>query len=432
MNSTHPRIILIVAALALSLANFPTPLKASDLESTSLAGTGNATLANISARVAVGTGDSIGIAGFIIRGDSGAGAGATKRVIILGRGPSLQVNGTPISGRLMDPTLELHDINGTLISSNDNWMDASNANDIRATGLAPSDPREAAILITLASNANYTAIIAGKNNSTGIGLEEMYDLDPPSSNTGATGPTGPTGPTGATGPTGTNGTNGVNGSTGPTGPTGTAGTNGTNGATGPTGPTGTAGTNGTNGTNGATGPTGSQGVPGNTGATGITGTAGTNGTNGATGPTGTAGETGATGSQGIAGATGATGSQGNVGVTGATGATGTAGTNGTNGATGPTGTAGETGATGSQGIAGATGATGSQGNVGVTGATGATGTAGTNGTNGTNGLSTVRPVRLAPRVLWPLARPAWCSFPLVRSRWGTVWMARAMPYPRLA
>src|ERR1700730_3918135 len=181
MNSTrnsHLKGVLIVAAFAWLLANFPTPTKASDLDSTSLAGTGNASLANISARIVVGTGDNVGIGGFIIRSDSGAGAGATKRVIILGRGPSLQVNGTPVSGRLMDPTLELHDSNGALISSNDNWMDAPNANDIRATGLATSDPREAAILITLAADPSYTAIIAGKNNTTGIGIAEVYDLDP--------------------------------------------------------------------------------------------------------------------------------------------------------------------------------------------------------------------------------------------------------------
>ena len=102
----------------------------------------------------------------------------TKRVILRGLGPSLNVNGTPVPGRLADPFLELHDINGTLIESNDNWMDSPEKADIIASGLAPSDPLESAILRTLRADTNYTAILRGVNNTTGIGLVEVYDLEP--------------------------------------------------------------------------------------------------------------------------------------------------------------------------------------------------------------------------------------------------------------
>jgi formylglycine-generating enzyme required for sulfatase activity len=409
MKPTLKTILIVAGLLSFSpfaFAKAPAVDKALvSVDSTAAAATTPTSFANISARISVGLGDNVGIGGFMIRSELGAGAGATKRVIILGRGPSLQVNGTPVPGRLLDPTIELHDSNGAIIGANDNWMTASNASDIQATGLAPSDPREAAILITLASDAAYTAIIAGKNNTTGIGIAEVYDLDPPSSTTGATGPTGPTGPTGATGLAGTNGTDGANGVTGPTG---TQGVQGNTGATGDqgiqgiVGATGPAGAPGTAGTNGATGPTGTQGVQGNTGATGIagtdgatgpTGTQGVQGNTGATGTAGTDGATGPTGFQGVQGNTGATGTAGTKGATGPSGDQGIQGIAGATGATGATGPTGPTGDQGIQGIAGATGQTGAtgtqgeQGIVGATGATGATGIAGTDGTNGTNGAT---------------------------------------------
>ena len=88
----------------------------------------------------------------------------------------MRVNGTPVPGALQDPTLELHDGNGAILLSNDNWKDAPNAADIQATGLAPSDDRESAILMTLAPG-NYTTIMRGVNRTTGIGLAEAYKLD---------------------------------------------------------------------------------------------------------------------------------------------------------------------------------------------------------------------------------------------------------------
>jgi hypothetical protein len=122
---------------------------------------------NISTRVLVGSGDNVAIAGFIVTG------GDPKRVIIRAIGPSLR--GAGISNALQDPMLELHDRSGAVIASNDNWKDTQEA-EIRATGLAPADDRESAIVRTLLPGA-YTAIVRGKNGASGIGLIEGYDLD---------------------------------------------------------------------------------------------------------------------------------------------------------------------------------------------------------------------------------------------------------------
>ena len=123
-------------------------------------GTPTARLANISTRGHVLTVDNVMIGGFIIRGD------VPKRVIIRARGPSLNLNGAPLSGRLMDPMLELHDGSGALMVANDNWRTSQEA-EIDASTLAPTDDREPAIVATL-SPGNYTAIVRGTGNTTGI------------------------------------------------------------------------------------------------------------------------------------------------------------------------------------------------------------------------------------------------------------------------
>jgi hypothetical protein len=95
--------------------------------------------------------------------------------MIRGIGPSSGLNGA-----LVDPVLELHDSTGAIIASNDNWVDAANKQDIIDAGLAPVSPNESAILATLPSDPNiafYTAVVRGANNTTGIGLVEVYDLD---------------------------------------------------------------------------------------------------------------------------------------------------------------------------------------------------------------------------------------------------------------
>lgn len=128
-------------------------------------------LANISARAVVGAGDQVAIAGFII----GGSAGQTKRVVVRALGPSLQAGGVPLAGRLMDPTLELYDSTGAMIAANDNWR-SSQASEIQNSGFAPGSDNEAVTIATLPVGS-YTAVMRGVENSTGIGLIEVYDLD---------------------------------------------------------------------------------------------------------------------------------------------------------------------------------------------------------------------------------------------------------------
>lgn len=127
-------------------------------------------LANISARSDVQTGDRVAIDGFIIAGS------VPKKVVLRGLGPSLQFNGQPLSGRLLDPRLELHS-STRLLQINDNYRDSANAAAIAQLGLAPADERESAILATLAPGA-YTTVLRGVDNTTGVGLAEVYDVDP--------------------------------------------------------------------------------------------------------------------------------------------------------------------------------------------------------------------------------------------------------------
>ena len=125
-------------------------------------------LANLSTRALVGTGSNVVIAGFILGNQQG-----NDRIVVRGLGPSLSQFGVPNS--LQDPTLELRDQNGSLIRSDNDWQDDPvQAAQITAAGLAPSNPKESAIAATLPPGL-YTAILAGVNNGTGIGLVEVYD-----------------------------------------------------------------------------------------------------------------------------------------------------------------------------------------------------------------------------------------------------------------
>jgi uncharacterized protein (DUF1800 family) len=137
-----------------------------------------ARLANISTRGNVLTADNVMIGGFIVRGD------VPKRTLVRARGPSLFLNGAPIAGRLMDPALELRDANGALIKANDDWRSDQQA-EIAASSIAPTDDKEPAVVWTL-SPGNYTTVVSGVNNTTGIALVEMYDLDQPPSADGST------------------------------------------------------------------------------------------------------------------------------------------------------------------------------------------------------------------------------------------------------
>lgn len=125
--------------------------------------------ANISTRLQVGTSDNVLIAGFIIQGPTGS----TKQVLVRGIGPSL--TGFGIAKPLANPTLELHDADGALIATNDNWKDTQQA-EIMATQLAPTNDLESALIRTLPPGA-YTVIISGVGDGSGIGLAEVYDVD---------------------------------------------------------------------------------------------------------------------------------------------------------------------------------------------------------------------------------------------------------------
>ena len=134
------------------------------VEAYDLSGAVDSKLANISTRGFVQTGDDVMIGGFIIVGQT------SQRVLVRAIGPSLSVQ-----GKLADPTLELHDGNGVLLQSNDNWRTGGQEAEIIATGIPPSDDLESAIVRPLVAGS-YTAIVRGVNGTTGIALVEVYAL----------------------------------------------------------------------------------------------------------------------------------------------------------------------------------------------------------------------------------------------------------------
>lgn len=99
---------------------------------------------------------------------------ANSQVLVRAFGPALTPFG--VSGALEDTILELHDKDGALIASNDDWKETQQTQ-IEQTGLAPTDDRESAILATLAPDS-YTAIVRGKDDSTGVALVEVYNVTP--------------------------------------------------------------------------------------------------------------------------------------------------------------------------------------------------------------------------------------------------------------
>lgn len=126
---------------------------------------GNSQILNLSARAYVGTDDNVLIGGLIVQS-------VFKRLLLRALGPELAAYG--VTGELGNPALELHDFNGAILATNDNWRDAPNSSDISATGLAPTDDREPAVLAMLGPGT-YTAIVRGVGDtSTGIALLEAY------------------------------------------------------------------------------------------------------------------------------------------------------------------------------------------------------------------------------------------------------------------
>jgi hypothetical protein len=125
---------------------------------------------NISTRGPVGMGGEPLIGGLIVQG------GASKRIIVRALGPSLAGGPSPIAGALADPTLELRDSSGNLLAANDDWGNSSQAGEIAAT-IPPTNALESAIVAMLGPG-NCTAIVRGVNGTSGVGLVEVFDLDP--------------------------------------------------------------------------------------------------------------------------------------------------------------------------------------------------------------------------------------------------------------
>jgi Beta-propeller repeat len=127
-----------------------------------------AILSNISGRGFVGTGDNVMIGGFIAGGEGTA----DTRVVVRGLGPSLSAFG--VTGALPDPIIDLKNANGATLISNDDWQQGQ-PTEINSLGLAPSDTRESALIVAL-PHGNYTAILRGKGNTTGIGVVDIYHV----------------------------------------------------------------------------------------------------------------------------------------------------------------------------------------------------------------------------------------------------------------
>jgi len=131
-----------------------------------LAASASSTLANVSTRGFVGSGDNAMIGGVIV------GNGENPIVVFRALGPTLTVAG--IANPLLDPTIELHDSNGAVLAFNDNWKDGQ-PQAVIATQLAPGDDRES-VIVAFVAPGNYTAVVRGKNNTTGVALVEAYRL----------------------------------------------------------------------------------------------------------------------------------------------------------------------------------------------------------------------------------------------------------------
>jgi hypothetical protein len=169
MTKTHSRRLVILVLLI-------APLLAATPMATAQEPPPHCGLANLSTRGFVQTGDNVMIGGFVV-----SNGGNPNRVIVRAIGPTLTQYGVP--NVLADPTLELHDHNGDLIASNDDWHDTiiggiittNQVNDIQNSRLAPPNDFESAIVATL-REGSYTAIVRGFDNTVGVALVEVYDF----------------------------------------------------------------------------------------------------------------------------------------------------------------------------------------------------------------------------------------------------------------
>ena len=132
---------------------------------------------NVSTRLPVGTGDNALIEGFIVQGS----AGSTKKILVRAIGPSLLSFG--ISDALLNPTLEIRDASGAAVATNNDWKNTQvgglitgdQSAEISASGLAPANDAESAIIANLAPGS-YTAVVRGVGDTTGTGVVDAYDL----------------------------------------------------------------------------------------------------------------------------------------------------------------------------------------------------------------------------------------------------------------
>ncbi|HWM26693.1 MAG TPA: hypothetical protein VNP98_17890 [Chthoniobacterales bacterium] len=144
-----------------------TPGATATPSATATPGPGTAQAVNLSTRMFVQTGDNVGIGGFIVTGTG------PKNVLLRAIGPSLAGS---VPNALANPVLELHGPSGFLTIFNNDWRETQEA-EIQATGLAPTNDLESAIVASL-NPGTYTGIVRGNENGTGVALIEVYDLDP--------------------------------------------------------------------------------------------------------------------------------------------------------------------------------------------------------------------------------------------------------------
>jgi cyclophilin family peptidyl-prolyl cis-trans isomerase len=124
------------------------------------------TLLNISTRGRVNADPEALIGGFFVGGTE------SKRILVRAIGPSLAAANVP--NPLADPTLELHDSQGNTYA-NDDWTTSAQKMEIQDSGLAPTDPKESAVLQTLAAG-QYTVVVRGVGNTTGVASVQVYQL----------------------------------------------------------------------------------------------------------------------------------------------------------------------------------------------------------------------------------------------------------------
>jgi hypothetical protein len=130
-----------------------------------------ADLGNVATRGFVGSGANVLIGGLVVRDDSFTNQ--PQSILLRGIGPTLSAAG--VSNPLQDPFIELHNAQGGLVVSNDDWGSSPDAAALTTSGLAPTNPKESAILRTLAPGA-YTVVLSGVNGGTGVGNVEAYNL----------------------------------------------------------------------------------------------------------------------------------------------------------------------------------------------------------------------------------------------------------------